>query len=92
MIPIAYVSKSWAAVADTDLRTSMPGTVSGVVAARPAFALRVGGAGALHVAYECGVEDTILGLVAGELLYGRFARLIASGSTATNVTAFWGDV
>jgi hypothetical protein len=92
MRPIAYASKTYATIAaDVDLRTDMPGITAGAIARRPAIAVRVGTVGDLHVAYECGVEDTFQGLAVGEIVYGRFIKLMASGTSAAKVTAFWGE-
>jgi hypothetical protein len=51
--------------------------------------IRVGGAGAIVIDYGGNVTDTIPGLLAGETLDVQAYRILANGTTATNITVFW---
>jgi hypothetical protein len=88
--PIAIVSKTYATIdADVDLVAVTPDAVAGLVPGRVPFAIRCGGAGALHVQYESGVEDTVT-FLAGETMYARVRRVLDASTTATAVTVLWG--
>ncbi len=89
-------SKTYATVSDTNLPNAyltLTQAVSGgnTSGTKPTYArrIRVGTAGALSVIYANGVADTIPALRDGECIEGEFASLVASGTTATNVTVFW---
>lgn len=90
MHPSAIVSKTYATIdADVDLVADTPDIAAGTVAGRLPIAIRVGTAGALHVQYECGAEDTIT-FGTGETLYVQPRRILDADTTAAAVTVFWG--
>ncbi len=54
----------------------------------PARAVRCGVGGSLHVDYACGFEDTIPGVLAGEIVDGEFKRIYAD-STVEDISIKW---
>ncbi len=76
------------------MKTVTYATVAGDITLDPLEGMqliRVGGAGDLVLVFADGTTDTIVGLVAGELLYVSPTQITASGSTATKLTLFWFD-
>jgi hypothetical protein len=52
-------------------------------------ALYVGGAGNLRILMAGGQTVTLAGITAGSLLPLRVDRVLATGTTATSIVAFW---
>lgn len=55
----------------------------------PTQALFVGGAGNVAVLTVGGETVTFTGVIAGSILPVRVTKVLAAGTTATNITAIW---
>lgn len=60
-----------------------------VVFSQPSRAVYVGGAGDLAVAYIDGTSDTLKAVPAGTLLRIRVKQVLATGTTATNISGLY---
>lgn len=91
LLNAAIASKTYTSLAG-DIDVANEATPSPNTAKRgPCRRIRINaaGGGALSLVYADKTTDVITSLAAGDVLDVQVAKIVASGTTVTNVTVFW---